>query len=89
MNELELAADVCSNEREHQPSVDTIVLENTFRKHRPVSSTAADHSMDPPDPGDLRVARVGPPNVRASRCFQPHRVVFLEKEIVVPLWILA
>ena len=47
LHELELPPEMRSDEREHQPPIDAVVLEDSFRKLGPVGSAAADHSVKP------------------------------------------
>ena len=46
LNKLELTPDMCTDKREHQPSVDAVVFENALRQHRSIGSTASDHPVN-------------------------------------------
>ena len=84
LNELELPPEVRADEREHQPPIGAVVLQHSVRKERPIRSTAADHTVDPGHARDGRVARVGPPDVRAAGCLEACRIVGFIQERVVP-----
>src|SRR4051812_6031390 len=82
--ELELPAEVCAQEREHQPAILSVILHLPVGQRRPVDGPAPDHSMNPGDPGHRRVPRIRPPDVRAGRRLEAERIVVLVKEVISP-----
>src|SRR5437879_2244459 len=72
-----------TDEREHQSSIHTVVLEDSLRKRRAVGGTPADHSMDADYTGYIGVACVHPTDVRSTRGFVTDRVVILKDEGIV------
>ena len=89
LNKLELPPDICSDKCEHQPAINSIIDHDSFRKHWSISSAAADHSMYTRHAGNRRVAWVAATDVRATRCFEPSRIVGFKKKVVVSFRILS
>jgi len=69
LNELELPAEVCTDEGEHQPAVLAVVFQHALVQRRTIRSAAADHAMQPDHARDGCVARV------ARRVWQPGGVL--------------
>jgi hypothetical protein len=45
LDELELPAEVSADEREHQPPIGAVILQDSFREQRSVCGSAPDHSV--------------------------------------------
>src|SRR5688500_216354 len=89
LNELELSSQVCSYEGEHQSALSAVVFSDTFGKRWTVRCPAPDHPVYARETGDLSVARVAAPDVRAARSLKSYRVVCFKKEIVIAMWVCA
>src|SRR5277367_989324 len=74
-----MSADEC----EHQSTVDSIILQNSFWKERAIRSAAPNHSMDANHARHGRVPRVHSADMRSAWRLIANRIVLLKGECVV------
>src|SRR3954447_2031542 len=89
LHELELTFEVGTGEHEHDPAVDTVVLDDAVGEHRSVARAAPDHPVQPHVHTALAVqpvAGIRSARVSTDRALEPARVV-TELEVVVAQWI--
>src|SRR3954451_7422460 len=75
-----------AGEDESDSAISAIVLENTFRKHRPVTCATTDHAVESDiDAGVVleRVAGVHPPRVRTGWAPKAPEVIVVVLKVVV------
>src|SRR6185369_12951808 len=65
LHELELPSEVRTDEREHQPAIDTVVFQDAVGELGAVRRPSAEHPVDSNDAGYRRITRIGSPNVTA------------------------
>src|SRR5262249_38326377 len=82
LDKFKLPAQVCTDEYEHYPAINTVVSQNPLCERRSIGRPTADHPMQSWAAGDRSVAWVRAADMRTGRRLQTQRIIPEQKLIV-------